>query len=119
MSAEPLKAEAMDDELATREVVPEVWRPSQSKERYSGGGLSLIQRTIVRHRLEEAAMAAELVARLVSDIPAVAGAENGVGSAARARLVDANTLAATLDEHRRDFVRPSGVDVKVVRGGEA
>lgn len=112
--AEPLP---MDDEVATREVVPQLWQPSQSRDR-QGGGLALIQRAIVRHRLEEAAMLAELLARVLADVTAIAGAENGVATATRARLTDANTLASMLDEHRRDFVRPQGVDVQIVRGGD-
>ncbi len=113
--ADPTRAPVpMDDEMATRPVVPEVWVPSQAKDR-PDGGLALIQRTIIRHRLEEAAMAAEFQARVLEDIHAIAGAENGIGAAARARIQDASTQADKLEEHIRDL----GVDVRLVKDGRA
>ena len=60
--ADPARAAVpMDDEVATRPAVPEVWTPAQAKD-IAGGGLALIQKTMIRHRLEEAAIHDERVA---------------------------------------------------------
>ena len=105
-------AEPMDDEIATRDAVPEVWTPAQAKD-LSGGGLALIQKAMIRHRLEEAAMLAAFQVRVLSDVQAVAGAENAIGTAARARIQDATTQAETLEK----LARGSGAEGRVLKDG--
>lgn len=109
---------AMDDEMATREQVPQVWRSAQSKIRQGGGSLGTLQRTIVRHRFEEAIAAVDFAARLLGDVASVAGAENGIVAATEARMAEATTLVQTMEKNIRDLLRlPKGLEVQVVHGG--
>lgn len=113
-------APAMDDDLATRETVPTVWRPSQAKDRGSAG-IGQIQKTIIRHRFEEYGMLVELAARVMGDVSTIAGGDNGMAAAADARIQDAANLTQTVNKNLQDLFRPKGVEVQVVKqpGGDA
>lgn len=109
------KATAMDDEMATRKTVPNISRRAPAKERGTGR-VALIQRTIIRHRFEEAAMLAELTARVLDDVAAIAGAENGTATTAETRSREAAQLAQTISNSADQLGRTKGVEVQVVKG---
>jgi hypothetical protein len=75
--------------------------------------LHKIEEAIIRHRMDEAAMLAEMTAKVLRAINSIAGPGNGLGHAVDQRANDAMTLGQTIRRNAAEYLRPD-VDVKQV-----
>ena len=73
--------------------------------------LKKIEDTITRNRMDEAAMLAEMSAKVLRSINSTAGPGNGLGHAVDQRANDAVTLSQTIRRNVIEYLRPD-VDVK-------